>query len=308
MKGGRELSCLPGADRVADSLLSESGGGATRRPIRGPQFRRLRRVIGGLIVAGSICGLRAEPAASAFDQANKLYEQGKYAEAAAGYEAMIQASAKLPTLYFNLGNACFKAGRKGRAIAAYRQAQILAPRDPSLRFNLQFARNSVAGRDTVPGTRWQRWLATLTLNEWTTLAAGAFWLWFLLLALREYRRPWRKPLSGYTATAGLAAVLLAGCLGAAAFEQANTRSAVVIVPEAIVRYGPLEESQVFYQLRDGMEVSVLDEKQISGNEAWLQIQDDAHRVGWLKRDQVIMLSHNRITQASPLSQSTTRTR
>src|SRR6266446_6853706 len=94
---------------------------------------------------------------------------------------------------------------------------------------------------------------------------------------------------------GLAAVLLAACLGAAAFEQANTRSAVVIVPEAIVRYGPLEESQVFYQLRDGMEVSVLDEKQVSGNEAWLQVQDSARRVGWLKRDQVI-------------SQSTTRTR
>ncbi len=308
MNGGRELSSLPAAEGVADSLLLQSGGRATRPPISGRQFRRVQRVLCGLLVAGSICGSRAEPAASAFDQANKLYEQGKYAEAAAGYEAMIQSGARLSTLYFNLGNACFKAGEKGRAIAAYRQAETLAPRDPSLRFNLQFARNAVTGRDTLPGTRWQRWLATLTLNEWTTLAAGAFWLWFLLLALREYRRPWRKPLSGYTATAGLAAVLLAGCLGAAAFEQANTRSAVVIVPEAIVRYGPLEESQVFYQLRDGMEVSVLDEKQISGNEAWLQIQDDAHRVGWLKRDQVIMLSHNRITQASPLSQSTTRTR
>jgi hypothetical protein len=290
MKGGRELRGLPAADRVADSLPLESGGGATRQPISSPQIRRLRRVIGGLIVAGSICASRAEPAASAFDQANKLYEQGKYAEAAAGYEAMIHSGATSPTLYFNLGNACFKAGQKGRAIAAYRQAETLAPRDPSLRFNLQFVRNSVSGRDTVPGTRWQRWLATLTLNEWTALAAGAFWLWFLLLALREFRPAWRKTLSGYTTAAGLAAVLLAACLGAAAFEQANTRSAVVIVPEAIVRYGPLEESQVFYQLRDGMEVSVLDEKQISGNEAWLQVQDNAHRVGWLKRDQVISQS------------------
>ncbi len=61
------------------------------------------------------------------------------------------------------------------------------------------------------------------------------------------------------------------------------------MPEAIVRYGPLEESQVFYQLRDGMEVSVLDEKQISKQESWMQVQDNAHRVGWLKRDQVIVL-------------------
>jgi len=295
MKGGRELSGLPATDGVAHRLPLESGGGAKRQPISGLQFRRVQRVICGFVVAGSICGLRAGPASSAFDQANKLYEQGKYAEAAAGYEAMTQSGATSPTLYFNLGNACFKAGQKGRAIAAYRQAEALAPRDPSLRFNLQFVRNSVTGRDTVPGTRWQRWLATLTLNEWTALAAGAFWLWFLLLALREFRLAWRKTLSGYTVTAGLAAVLLAACLGAAAFEQANTRSGVVIAPEAIVRYGPLEESQAFYQLRDGMEVSVLDEKQISGSEAWLQIQDNARRVGWLKRDQVI-------------SQSTTSTR
>src|SRR5580765_1961801 len=76
--------------------------------------------------------LRAENLATAFDQANRLYEQGKYAMAATAYEKLLQSEPASPALYFNLGNAWFKAGQSGRAIAAYRQAEMLAPRDPNL--------------------------------------------------------------------------------------------------------------------------------------------------------------------------------
>ena len=91
----------------------------------------------------------AEPAA-AFDAANKLYEQGKPAEAAQAFERLAQAGQTSGPLYFNLGNACFKAGQIGRAIAAYRQAELLAPRDPDARANLQFARKQVEGPTLAP--------------------------------------------------------------------------------------------------------------------------------------------------------------
>jgi tetratricopeptide (TPR) repeat protein len=227
--------------------------------------------------------------ATAFDQANRFYEQGQFTNAAAAYERLIQSARGSATLYFNLGNAWFKAGQNGRALAAYRQAERLAPRDPSVRFNLQFVRKKVSGSETVPGPLWRRWLSALTLDEWTLLAMGAYWIWFLLLSLRESRTGLRKALRGYTATAGVAALLLAGCLIAANAQQSRAVEAVVIVSEAVVRYGPLEESQVFYQLRDGSEVTVLDEKQVSNGQTWLQVQDTLRRVGWLKRDQVLVL-------------------
>src|SRR5689334_19162351 len=78
--------------------------------------------------------------APSFEEANKLYEQGKYAEAAAAYENLAPAHNGSPALYYNLGNAWFKAGQNGRAIAAYRKAEMLSPRDPNLRFNLNFVR------------------------------------------------------------------------------------------------------------------------------------------------------------------------
>jgi tetratricopeptide (TPR) repeat protein len=233
-----------------------------------------------------------QTAAPSFEEANKLYEQGKYAEAAAAYEKLAPAHNGSPALYYNLGNAWFKAGQNGRAIAAYRKAEMLSPRDPSLRFNLNFVRKKVLGSDTLPTLGWRRWLMALTLNEWTALAMAAVWLWFLLLALRELRPSLRTGLRGYTATTGLAAVALAGCLALARHERSATREAVVTVPNAVVRYGPLEESKVSYQLPDGAEVRVLDETDLTvggKKQSWLQVQDAGRRQGWLQSDQVILL-------------------
>lgn len=259
--------------------------------------RHLVKLLVGLWLGLFGAGLQAEDISAAFEQANKLYEQGQFAQAAAAYEKLIQAGHIKTALYFNLGNAYYKTGHMGRAIVAYGQAQNLSPRDPGLRFNLQYLRKQVSGSDRVPGSAWERSLATLTLNEWTVLSVSAWWAWFLLLSLREYSAVLRKNLRGYTATAGLAAVLLGGCLVAAAYEKSSANAAVVVVPDAVVRYGPLEESKVYFQLRDGVEIEVLDQKEVTvqtQKQSWVQVRDPAQRVGWIKSDQVI-----RLTPAAP---------
>jgi tetratricopeptide (TPR) repeat protein len=225
--------------------------------------------------------------AAGFDAANRLYEEGKFTEAAAAYQSLIDEGHAASSVYFNLGNAWFKAGQRGRALAAYRMAERLDPRDPSLRFNLQFVRKQVTGNQTVPGSFWRRWLESLTLNEWTLIFVCAYWLWFALLALREVRSEWGQSLRGYTATVGVATLLLGVCLAGAVEQSRGQTNAIVIVQEAVVRYGPLDESHVYYQLRDGSEVTVLDEKM--GETSWLRIQDATGRKGWLKRSDVIIL-------------------
>lgn len=226
-----------------------------------------------------------------FDAANKLYEQGRFAEAAAAYAKQIEAAPSSPTLRYNLGNAWFKAGQTGRAIAAFREAERLAPRDPNIRFNLQFARKKVTGSEAEAGSLVSRALAALTVNEWTMLAAMAFWIWMLLLAAREWRPLWRGAVSGYTATAGVVTVVLAGCVAGAA-AQLNRAEAVVCVPEVIVRSGPLEEAKVLHQWRDGVEVEILDRKELSigdARQSWVQVRDATGRAGWLKSDQVVQV-------------------
>src|ERR1017187_5450930 len=76
-----------------------------------------------------------------FNAANEMYARGKFADAAGTYEKILQTGAVSPALYFNYGNAEFKSGNFGRAIAAYRQAAQLTPRDAEVRAQLGFARH-----------------------------------------------------------------------------------------------------------------------------------------------------------------------
>jgi len=85
-----------------------------------------------LALAVWLCGVALGPAIAAagaatadalaqFEAANRLYEQGRFAEAARGYEAILKGGSFSPAVYFNLGNARFKAGELGRAVVAYRR-------------------------------------------------------------------------------------------------------------------------------------------------------------------------------------------
>lgn len=221
-----------------------------------------------------------------FEQANKLYEQGKFKEAAAAYQGILNRGAESQTIYYNLGNAWYKAGQNGRAVAAYLHAERLAPRDPNVRFNLGFVRNKVNVGKIGTGTVLQRGLHHLSLNEWTIASAAALWLWLFLLAARELRPAWRFALRGYAVAAAVVTLLLATGTGAALYEQERVKPAVVIVPEAAVHYGPLEESHTFYTLSDGAEARVLDDQP---QNSWVKIEDGRGRQGWLKRDQVLLV-------------------
>jgi uncharacterized protein YgiM (DUF1202 family) len=77
--------------------------------------------------------------------------------------------------------------------------------------------------------------------------------------------------------------VLCCCLAVAFYEGRLSRLAIVVTPEASVRNGPIEESQNAFTVHDGAELSVLDQK-----DDWLQVTTDGRRVGWLKRDQVLI--------------------
>ena len=247
------------------------------------RFRRLLALVCWLWLGSLTAGMAADGEAG-FNQANRFYEEGKYAEAAAAYGQLLQAGNTSAAIYFNRGNAYFKLGQLGRAILSYRQAERLAPRDPDLRANLQFARTQARGGLAFPVDWSGRWLGTLTVNEWTALTAVAFWVVFALLALGQWRpelgRRWRTTLW----SAGLLTIILGACLATKFKADYLDTTVVVIAGEVDVRNGPLDESQSAYKVRDGIELKVLDRK-----DNWLQVLDPAQRLGWLREDQVLPL-------------------
>jgi Flp pilus assembly protein TadD len=106
---------------------------------------RLFSILIALLLGLSAVAATAADAATGFEAANRQYEKGDFAGAAKAYAALLDQGQHSSAVLFNLGNAHFKAGQLGAAIAAYRRAEALAPRDPDIRANLQFAREKVAG-------------------------------------------------------------------------------------------------------------------------------------------------------------------
>jgi tetratricopeptide (TPR) repeat protein len=220
-----------------------------------------------------------------FNSANKLYAEGKFAAAAATYENILQSKTVSPALYFNYGNTEFKSGNLGRAIAAYRQAALLTPRDAEVRANLEFARNQVQG-PTLRGSRWSRvveWFSLLTLNEWTGLAAITFWLMFALLAATQIRPALKTTLRGFVPGAVIITLLSGACLGVEAAIHFSGQTAVVVAPEVTARSGPFEEAQSAFTARNGAELAVLDQR-----DDWFQVTDGSGRIGWLQTQQVVI--------------------
>ena len=248
--------------------------------------RRSLAWAGALMLTAAITAFGAfgagDPGA-AFDAANRLYEEGKFEEAAAAFEHLLQGGEVTPALFFNWGNALFKAGRIGRAVAAYRQAEDLAPRDPDVRANLRFARNQVQGPTLRAGLR-EYLLRTLSLTEWSWLTVAGFWSWLGLLVMRQVRPAARRTLRNWVFLAALLTLVFAAGLGLNLHARLAEKSAIVIVSDATVRNGPFEESPVAFTARDGAELRVLDQK-----EGWLQVTGGPRRLGWLPRAQVIVL-------------------
>jgi tetratricopeptide (TPR) repeat protein len=235
-----------------------------------------------VLLTVTLSGLAADISA-AFDSANRLYEQGKFTDAAAAYQKLIDAGTASPAIYFNLGNAYFKSGQLGRAIAALRNAENLAPRDPDVRANLQFIRTRVQAPSGSPDS-WRQWLTTLTLNEWAILSAIILWAWLALWVLIQFRPQLKQSLRAALWCGGVAIFICGGCTYAA-WSAESTKTAIIIAKDAVLHNGPLEEAPRAATVHDGAELPVLDTKN-----DWLQVRADNQHIGWIKREQVTVAS------------------
>ena len=237
-------------------------------------------ILMALVCAGKIF---ATDATSDFSAANQLYAEGKFAEAAAAYERILQTVGQSPSLLFNDGNAEFKAGRLGKAILAYRRAELLAPRDAELHANLAFVRNQVQGV-TLHASRWQDWVGSLTLNEGALLTALFFWTALGLLTARQIWPPIRPKLRAATRLAIVLTIVSGAILGLQASNHFNSAIAVVTDAGATARTGPFDDAQTVFTARDGAEMQVLDR-----HDDWVQVADGTGKVGWFSTKQVDVL-------------------
>jgi len=208
-----------------------------------------------------------------FSEANKAYELGNYKEASQIYEKLARENPENFSILFNLGTSYLKMGLPGRAIASYRMAQKLSPRDPGLAVNLRYARDQIP---TPPGrTVQENPLDRVRTAEWMLGLTAMIWLFFLLLGLRQIFP------KAFEFTRALCWILGAGSLAllticVISHLRSQQTMAVVVSKEAAVRRGPFDESQAAFSLKEGREIPVTGTK-----EEWCEINDGPNKVGWV---------------------------
>jgi tetratricopeptide (TPR) repeat protein len=194
--------------------------------------------------------------------ANRLYENGRYAEAAQTYEQLVAGGVQDSTVFYNLGNAYYQQGDMGRAILNYERAQRLTPRDDDVQTNLALAREKIVdqyGEDDALLNQLTVWARSwLTLNE---MAVAALGLWLLLGGfILLYRRKNSTLVKGLV---GVTAVLFLGglfSLGTRLYVESNRPVAIVVVAETAVTSGPGEQYPTQFTLHSGASVAILDQR------------------------------------------------
>jgi tetratricopeptide (TPR) repeat protein len=238
------------------------------------------------MVLALAAGLLASPAAArepraAFAAANDAYRAGRYDEAARTYRGLVSAGQTTPAAFFNLGNALLKSQRTAEALWAYLNARALSPGDPDVRANLEHA---VSLLPEAARVSWRpsvviRWLAAG--GRWTTRALATAWILCLWAGCAAWvARGWwwpgnrivQRAASAAGAAAGIVLVILAAqTAGIDAVPQA-----VVIAPEASVRFAPQPTGTLHFTLPGGAVVRVLQQQH-----GWTQVRRGDGRAGWV---------------------------
>jgi len=225
----------------------------------------------------------AEEPGEQFLSANQAFLEERYVDSAEQYQALVDAGVAGPYVHYNLGNSWLRAGRLGQAIAAYRTAQTLAPRDADIAANLAFARGNVTDAIAPPGpSDLQRtllfWHYAFSATELQVALAVTNVLFWTLLGLSVLRREseWLR-----WATWSLAAPLLILTASTLLHALTPTHVGVVTVAEADVRAGDDNDAVLRFQLHEGTEMTLVEQR---GN--WWRVALTDGQGGWIRDDQI----------------------
>ncbi len=230
--------------------------------------------------------LRAEKGGSD-TQAELLYREGKYREAAETYSRILSGGEESALLYYNLGNSYYKAGENTLAILQYERALLLAPGNADVRYNLKLARQQAVDKiEVLPELFFIRWykafVSLLSADQWGYVSVALFILCLVLAAFFLYSQSvWMKK-TGFTL--GIVCLLLA--VGALLFaNRQNSRLkernyAIVMTPSVTVRGAPDSSGTTLFVIHEGLKVRIVEAlgewtniRLEDGNEGWVRHTD-----------------------------------
>ena len=218
-----------------------------------------------------------------FKTGNRFYQQGKYEQAAARYQAVLDAGYTSGALYFNLGNVYYKLDQPGLSRLNYERAALILKNDGDLADNILLLKQKLVDKIPQPPrfflNEWKDFLLGLfSIQLLTWLSAALFALLLLSAALRRHalnRGRGRRFRTLFTVSAVLF-IVVALLYGQKIYHLETETYGVILQPVVTVFAEPSALGTEVFVLHEGTKVKI----ERTSND-WLEIKLADGKTGWL---------------------------
>ena len=236
-----------------------------------------------------LCPVSAQ---TTFADANALYAEGEYAQAAEAYRALIAEypaesnREALALLQYNLGNACFKQGELAQSILAYERALRLKPNYKDAKYNLEFAQSKII--DNISDTQafflsnWAKAFRNLLAeNTWLWLSIGLFVLFLAgAMVFLLGHETWLRKTAFYIGWIALLFSIWSGA-NATSLHRRDASRAEAVITQGIVnaKSSPDRSGTDLFTVHEGTKVEIRETLgtwcniRVGNNEGWMPLNN-----------------------------------
>jgi tetratricopeptide (TPR) repeat protein len=235
-------------------------------------MRIILSVIGTGLLAVATLHAEQNPA---FSQANGDFAAGEFRKAIDGYEQLVRAGNWSANLFYDLGNAWYRGGDRGKAILNYERALALEPHHPEAEANLRLVRDQARALELRPSPI-ERSLSFATAKQYAIGAAITFWIVAFVAAasLFALRRSVKR-----TAILVVGVAVCVASTWAAYVTETGRRGdalAIVTADKVEARLATADTSASVLALPPGSEIKILSTR---GNWIYAALPNEQH--GWI---------------------------
>ena len=218
--------------------------------------------------------------------ANQAYTDSDYETALSLYDSVLNSGLESASLYFNLGNTCFKLGDVPAAILYYEKAKKLDPTDEDVLYNLELANSRIIDKmEPLPEFFIKTWLRLardlFASDQWAKILIVFFIVSLLSIFIFIVARAVIiRKISFWVAVAGLSIVVIAFIFSFNGYRDYSVKSSgIIFTPTVTVKSSPSDSSVDLFVIHEGTKVFITDTV-----EGWAEVRLANGNVGWLKKD------------------------
>jgi tetratricopeptide (TPR) repeat protein len=225
-------------------------------------------------------------------QAVEAYQAKKFDKAVELLQREVDIHKKLgqesAALYYNLGNAYFRADEMAKAILYYERALLLDPGNRDIRHNIAYVNTRIEDKIVKAENIFiEDWFDSIenifSSNTWAVFAVAAFLLTIASCFFFFFgKHIWIKKTAFYSGLVSIAFVVLFNIF---AFGQksdvVSKNTAIIMAPSTQVLSSPDEKSKDLFNLHAGTKVKI---NKTDGQ--WFEIEIENGNVGWIQSNKL----------------------